>query len=79
LIAAIGSFEMKDGQRYTSYLLRLWLAGDSDPPQWRASLEDPFTGERKGFASLEALFNYLNPQNGLKRRQRQDSKEERKI
>lgn len=43
---------------YTSYLLRLWLEpGDSG--QWRAMLESPLNGERQGFASLEALFAFL--------------------
>ena len=53
---------MDDGQHYYSYILSLWLAGDNHLPRWRASLEDPFTGERKGFASLEALFFYLHQQ-----------------
>jgi len=44
---------------YLSYLLRLWLAGDTDQPQWRAALIDPQTGERRGFANLEALTAYL--------------------
>jgi len=43
---------------YSSYLLRLWLEpGDSG--QWRAMLESPLGGERQGFASLEALFAFL--------------------
>jgi hypothetical protein len=44
---------------YLSYLLRLWLAGDNDPPEWRAALLDPLTGERRGFASLEAMTTFL--------------------
>ena len=28
-------------------------------PIWRASLEDPRTGRRQGFACLEALFDFL--------------------
>ena len=46
---------LKFPQRH-SYLLRLWRSGDFD---WQASLERPETGERIGFASLEALFTYL--------------------
>jgi hypothetical protein len=42
-----------------SYLLRLWCAGEPQSGNWRASLEDPFTGERVGFASLEQLFAFL--------------------
>ena len=53
---------MEDGQRYYSYLLRVWLAGDRDQPHWRASLEDTHTGERRGFASLDDLFAFLREQ-----------------
>ena len=48
--------------RYISYLLRLWQAGDAGNPVWRASLEDPHTRERKGFANLPALFAFLEAQ-----------------
>ena len=44
---------------YLSYLLRLWLAGDGDQPQWRFSLEDPLSGERFGFNNLEELVEFL--------------------
>lgn len=54
---------------YLSYLLRLWRVDGDDAAQptanqavWRASLENPHTGERKGFASLEALFDFLREQ-----------------
>jgi hypothetical protein len=40
------------------YLLRLWLA-DADEGVWRSSLEDPSSGERHGFGSLERLFTFL--------------------
>jgi hypothetical protein len=59
---------MKKGLRYVSYLLRLWLAEDRDQPLWRASLENTHTGERMGFASLEALMAYLNSPAGLTNR-----------
>jgi hypothetical protein len=42
---------------YFSYLLRMWRTGEHSA--WRASLEDPQTGERRGFGSLEALLSYL--------------------
>ena len=48
-------------KKYRAYLLRLWCADTLDPC-WRASLEDPRTGERIGFASLEQLFAYLMEQ-----------------
>ena len=44
---------------YQAYLLRLWQAGDGDQPQWRASLEDPRSGEVKGFSSLEEMFEFI--------------------
>jgi hypothetical protein len=37
----------------------LWQEFISDPPLWRASLENPQAGSRLGFASLEDLFAYL--------------------
>ena len=56
---------MEEDSRYYSYLLRIWLAGDRDPPTWRASLEDTHTGERLGFASLQALCQYLEQKTGV--------------
>jgi hypothetical protein len=43
---------------YCSYLVRFWRT-DTRDPCWRASLEDPRTGARTGFASLEQLFAFL--------------------
>ncbi len=42
-----------------SYLLRIWQTGEPDLFNWRFSLENPETGKRIGFASLEELFLYL--------------------
>ncbi len=42
---------------YLAYMLRLWCVADD--LSWRASLEDPRTNERFGFADLPALFAYL--------------------
>lgn len=50
---------MRQQKRYLSYLLRLWREEGGNLPVWRASLESPRTGERYGFASLDALFNFL--------------------
>jgi hypothetical protein len=47
---------------YRSYLLRLWLVMDQGQAVWRASLENPHTGERLGFASLVRLFAFLEDQ-----------------
>ncbi len=52
----------KPKQRYLSYLLRLWQTSDGEKLLWRASLERPGTGERWGFATLEALFEFLRSQ-----------------
>lgn len=50
---------------YRSYLMRLWRAGgEAASSPWRASLEDPHTGERFGFAGLEELFDFLREQIG---------------
>jgi hypothetical protein len=46
-------------RQYRSYLLRIWQAR-SDHETWRASLERVGSGERCNFASLQALFEYLN-------------------
>lgn len=44
------------------YLLTIWEERSRDleaPVQWRFSLEHPATGQRQGFASLEALVAAL--------------------
>ena len=53
----------RTGERsdYQSYLLRLWRAKEGEEG-WRASLESAQTGERKGFATLDALFDYVRSQ-----------------
>ena len=51
---------VSDGrERYISYLLRLWQTTSGDQVVWRASLENSQTGERRGFASLDALLRFL--------------------
>jgi hypothetical protein len=45
-----------------AYLLRFWKVssmGSHQAPIWRFSLEDPHTGDKLGFADLEALFAFL--------------------
>ena len=41
------------------YLVSLWQAQTEGEPTWRAWLENPSTGERRGFATLTELFAYL--------------------
>ena len=48
--------------RYRSYVLTFWeeRRGDPDAPVvWRFSLQDPRTGQRRGFASLEKVMSFL--------------------
>lgn len=44
---------------YLAYLLRMWRVQEDGGSHWRASLERPADGERCGFASLEATFDFL--------------------
>jgi hypothetical protein len=55
----------KQQPSYISYLLRMWRANGEGEAAWRASLEDPRTGERIGFASMEKLFVFLRQQAGM--------------
>jgi hypothetical protein len=43
--------------RYHSYLLRCWSDG---PGLWRFSVEDPHTGQRRGFTEMAALVAFLD-------------------
>ncbi|MDP9378880.1 MAG: hypothetical protein M3Q29_01785 [Chloroflexota bacterium] len=47
---------------YCAYLLRCWEEQgrpSSGATAWRFSLEDPHTGERRGFSGLDALMTFL--------------------
>ena len=48
---------------YHTYLLRCWqersTEGIEEIKVWRFSLEEPRTGQRRGFASLETLLAVL--------------------
>ena len=54
-----------DGERgrqetYLAYMLRLWQPGSrGGRPVWRASLENPHTGELLTFGDVKALFAFL--------------------
>lgn len=54
---------VSERQRYLAYMLRLWQV-DEDARVWRASLENAHTGARQGFASLNALFVFLEDETG---------------
>lgn len=48
-----------EARNYFAYLLRLWRESGGESARWRASLQDPHSGERLGFASLEDLLGFL--------------------
>ncbi|MHB0923554.1 MAG: hypothetical protein ACYC6H_04055 [Bellilinea sp.] len=50
---------MGDDPSYFALMLRLWKGKKEGTSEWHASLEDPHTGEQKGFASLKDLNAYL--------------------
>jgi hypothetical protein len=53
----------KEQPDYLSYLLRLRRVSGQEVT-WRASLEDPHTGELHNFASLEEVVDFLQGQMG---------------
>ncbi len=56
---------MSDRRRgYVAYLLRLWQVEAEEDAPWRASVECPQTGERRGFASPDELFAFLEKEIG---------------
>jgi hypothetical protein len=47
-------------ETYMAYMLRLWQVGSREGRSvWRASLENPHTGERQAFGDVEALVAFL--------------------
>lgn len=60
--------ESREGSHYLSYLLRLWCEGSDSAPAtatkmaWRASLQDPHTGQRLGFGGPDEMFAFLSSQ-----------------
>lgn len=48
-----------DDNKYRAFLLRLWQVDVEETHAWRFSLEDPVTGERKGFAHIAKLMSFL--------------------
>lgn len=51
-----------DASSQRSYILRLWVEVLEGKEIWRFSLEDTYTGKRKGFARLEELFAFVQLQ-----------------
>lgn len=63
----------ESGPDYVSYLLRMWRERgpggsleEEDKPAWRASVVGTLTGKRRGFASLEDLFDFLRQHESTK-------------
>jgi hypothetical protein len=54
--------DMAEARRQRILLLRVWRAGDGG--SWRAVVEDPRTGNRRGFAELAGLLAFLDDQFG---------------
>ncbi|MBN2390575.1 MAG: hypothetical protein JXR84_07625 [Anaerolineae bacterium] len=52
----------EEQQRYHAFLLRLWPVEARGQTVWRASLESSHTGERWGFANVDALCTFLHQQ-----------------
>jgi hypothetical protein len=53
---------VKKPPRYRSYLITMWEERSRDTEvavAWRFRLEDPRTGQQRGFANLEALVEAL--------------------
>jgi hypothetical protein len=50
---------IREPRDYFAYLLRLWREKGGAAGRWRASLQDPHSGERRGFANLEELCSHL--------------------
>jgi hypothetical protein len=50
--------------RYASYLLRLWQMQNDQQTIWVASIQDPATGEKRPFASVGALLQFLQAEFG---------------
>jgi hypothetical protein len=47
---------------YQAYLLRMRRVDNAGQPLWRFSLESPSSGERRSFASLADVLDFLNAQ-----------------
>jgi hypothetical protein len=48
--------------RHRTYVLHLWREHAAQPDrsaEWRFSVEEPCTGQRRGFASMRALTDFI--------------------
>jgi len=53
--------QVKHQMESKTFWLKCWRSSTADdtPDVWRFSLEDPLTGKRLGFASLEELLTHV--------------------
>lgn len=63
---------------YLAYLLRLWQTEEGGKAAWRASLEDPHTRQVTGFASLQALEEYIEAITGERVQERNEGEKKHK-
>ncbi len=56
---------LKQGHRHLAYLVKLWQVRSEGKSVWRASLEDAYTGEKRGFGDPMDLFAFLQDKIGL--------------
>jgi hypothetical protein len=68
-----GRGEQRD---YQSYLLRLWRVDEGENGV-QASLESTHTGERRGFANLEAMLDFLRRQMAAQSKRSSDERQGR--
>lgn len=61
---------------YQSYLLRLWRVDEGENGV-QASLESTHTGERRGFANLEVMLDFLRRQMAAQSERGSDERRER--
>lgn len=53
---------------YIVYLLRIWSSSETNSA-WRYSLENPVTGARRGFASMDEMTHFLQQETAKDRDQ----------
>ena len=51
---------------HLAYLIRLWQVHCEGQMVWRASLEDAYSGEKRGFGNPAGLFAFLQEKLGFK-------------
>lgn len=67
-----GSIEVQgEPKSYISFLLRLYRVQSEEGWTWRASLEDPLSGERHAFPDLQTLFAFLEAKAGEETNEKQ--------